>query len=151
GGDVSYYNLGIYRIPSSNPTREVSLSFIGTYFDTHTPRPISRPGARVTTRDCTAAASTNYSAPVIGASLSPQDLFVSSRLFNLSAKGGVNLIANGDFRERHNVGYSGSGKPLWGRNDATVSRRQGGMSGFHLNINQAKTSSNMVSFSAIAT
>lgn len=143
-GDVSYHTTAIYNVDAGNSS-DLELTFDGVYFDSLLPLATSRDNTRIREINCHHANGSVGFGSVTAMTCRTLDQFRSDRAFRVDGWSGINLIPNGDFRDRLNV-WAGAGLPVGATSGATVTRIAGGFFGNALNINQPATTSNTVRF-----
>ena len=144
--DLSYYNVAIYRIGAGNTTGQIELHFDDCYFDTLSPKPLSRSNSRIVTNRSRTSNELQHAGTLSAIARGAQDSYRQDRAAAWRSFTAVNLVPNGDFR----VGlpsYTGAGLPLGSVGGATVTEMSGaGLFGRYLNINQPNATNNAVRF-----
>lgn len=142
-GDISYHTTAIYNVGAGNTSNDIELMFNGVYFDSILPLATSRNNTSIREINCHHANGLVGFGSISAMTCKTLDQFRNDRSFKMDAWSGINLIPNGDFRDRLNV-WVGADLPVGDAAGATITRINGGFFGNALNINQPSTSGNAV-------
>lgn len=146
GGDFSYHGTDIISIGAANINADIELTFIGVYFDSDYPAPINRPGARIVTENCHQAGKFSSAANLKAAARGGQDAWEKTHTSGWEPYGLFNFVPNGDFAKEQ-AQYVGAGNAIGNANTAVITAQTGaGLMGRYLNIAQALTANNQVTF-----
>jgi hypothetical protein len=144
-GDISYHSTSVYNIGAGNTSGDIEISFNGVYFDSVLPISTDREKTRIRQVNCHHANGSVGIGSFSAMTCQTLDQFRSDRAFKHDGWTGVNLVPNGDFKDRLNI-WVGSGLPIGSASGATVTRQSGGFFGNYLNLNQTATTLNGVRF-----
>lgn len=144
GGDVSYYNIGIMNIDSSNTTADIDVTFeAGTYFDTLSPVPtFTRSNVKIVNKGIWVSSPKGLAVCSLAtATKDDQDAWSGTVSSGWKSSADLNFVPNGDLAIGRYI-YAGAGRVISNANGATITEQAGGVNGRYLNINQ--TTNNIV-------
>ena len=136
--DISYHNIGVYKIGVAKTSTELEFAFDNCYFDTLIPEISSQDRIRINILRGHGANFESLQAPLSAALNSRVDIMRNDRGYRLdAATNNLNLIPYGDLRTKLSSWVGSSNRPVGGAPDVTVTSATGGFTGNYLNLNQS--------------